>query len=212
MHRVHRLARQQFDLRLACIAKQRTTLFTAQRSARQLVNLRRERVFQRCLQRCSLCHVSCPRLLSCHLRHNTSRHDRPRPFHIAYGRSRRSMAASPIRALINHGSCSKHKFCRKLCLRHYLGLRISAGAFLLAPFCSLTLAGTVVRESNAPTAATSARANNTTSCGDGSPELREVIFACLAAQLNIAKGRCFTESRFLCNCFSLSSTTGNTPS
>ena len=26
----------------------------------------------------------------------------------------------------NHGLRSKHKFCRKLCLRHYLGLRISA--------------------------------------------------------------------------------------
>ena len=55
-----------------------------------------------CLQRCSLCHVSCPRLRSCHLRHNTSRHDRPRPFHVAYGRSQRSMAASPMRALNNN--------------------------------------------------------------------------------------------------------------
>ena len=58
------------------------------------------------------------------------------------------------------------KFCRKLCLGHYLSLRISACAFLLAPFCSLTLAGAVLREGNAPIAATSARANDTTSCGD----------------------------------------------
>ena len=166
------MARQQFDLRLARIAKPQTTLFTAQSLARQQVNLRRGRVSQRCLQCCSLCHVSCPRLPICHLRHNTSRHDRPRPFHVAYGRSQRSMAASSKRTLINHDSRSKHKFCRKLCLRHHLGLRISACAFLLAPFCSLTLAGAVLRESNAPTAATSARANDTTSCGDGSPEWR----------------------------------------
>ena len=64
------------------------------------------------------------------------------------------------------------KFCRKLCLRNYLGLRNSACAFLLEPFCSLTLAGSVLRVSNAPTAATSARANDTTSSGDRSPEWR----------------------------------------
>ena len=84
-------------------------------------------------------------LPSCHLRHNTLRHNRLCPFHVAYGRSQRSMAGSPMRGLINHGSRSKHKFlqkalppplpwlahlcslkfCRKLCLHHYLGLRIS---------------------------------------------------------------------------------------
>ena len=42
--------------------------------------------------------------------------------------------------------------------------------------------------------------------------MANVIFTCSAAQLNIAKGRCFTESGFLCCCFSLSSTAGNTPS
>ena len=82
---VHRLARQQFGLRLARIAKPRTTLFAAKRLVRQQVNLRHARVSQRCFERCSLCHVSCPRLPSCHLRHNTSRHDRPRLVHVATG-------------------------------------------------------------------------------------------------------------------------------
>ena len=78
--------------------------------------------------------------------HNTSRHARLRPFHVAYGQSQRSMAGPPMRGLINHGSRSKHKFlpialplplpwlahlcslkfCRKLCLRHYPVLCISA--------------------------------------------------------------------------------------
>ena len=78
--------------------------------------------------------------------HNTSRHARLRPFHVAYGQSQRSMAGPPMRGLINHGSRSEHKFlqialplplpwlahlcslkfCRKLCLRHYTVLRISA--------------------------------------------------------------------------------------
>ena len=52
-------------------------------------------------------------LPSCHLRHDTSRHDRLRPFHVAYGRSQRSMAGSPMRGLINHGSRSKHKVLQK---------------------------------------------------------------------------------------------------
>ena len=42
-------------------------------------------------------------LASYHLRHNTSRHNRLRPFHVAYGRSqKKSMAGSPMRGLINH--------------------------------------------------------------------------------------------------------------
>ena len=52
-------------------------------------------------------------LPSCHLRQNTLRHDRLRPFHVAYGRSQRSMAGSPMRGLINRGSRSKHKFLQK---------------------------------------------------------------------------------------------------
>ena len=52
-------------------------------------------------------------LPSCHLRHNTLRHDRLRPFHVAYGRSQRSMAGSPMQGLINHGSRPKHKFLQK---------------------------------------------------------------------------------------------------
>ena len=46
-------------------------------------------------------------LFSCHLCHNTPRHARLRPFHVAYGRSQRSMAGSPMRGLINHDSRSK---------------------------------------------------------------------------------------------------------
>ena len=42
--------------------------------------------------------------------HNTSRHGRLRPFHVAYGQSQRSMAGPPMRGLINHGSRSKHTF------------------------------------------------------------------------------------------------------
>ena len=95
------------------VAKPRTTLFTAQRLARQQSNLCRAQLSQRCLQRCSLCHDSCSRLSSYHLGHNTARHDWLRPFHVAYGRSQGSMATSPMRALINHGSRSKLKFLQK---------------------------------------------------------------------------------------------------
>ena len=42
--------------------------------------------------------------------HNTSRHARLRPFHVAYGQSERSMAGPRMRGLINHGSRSKHQF------------------------------------------------------------------------------------------------------
>ena len=66
---------------------------------------------------------------SCHLCHNTSRHARLRPFHVTYGRSQRSMAGSPIRGLINHGSRSKHKFLLKA-----LPLPLPS----LAHLCSLT--------------------------------------------------------------------------
>ena len=73
-------------------------------------------------------------------------------------------------------------FCRKLCLCHYPGLRssalqqraTSARAYgtTRTSLCSLslssavTLAGAVLRECNAPTAASSARANDTTTCSD----------------------------------------------
>ena len=66
--------------------------------------------------------------LTCHLRHNTSRHARLRPFHVAYRRSQRSMAGSPLRGLINHGSRSKHKF---------LQIALPLPLPLLAHLCSL---------------------------------------------------------------------------
>ena len=99
-------------------------MFTAQCLAKQQINLPHTGI-----PALPSTLLTMPRQLpssSSHLRHNTLRHDRLRPFHIAYGRSQRSMAAFPIRVLINHVSRSKHKFCRKLGLRHHLGLRISA--------------------------------------------------------------------------------------
>ena len=61
--------------------------------------------------------------------HNTSRHARLRPFHVAYGQSQRSMAGPPMRGLINHGSRSKHKF---------LQMALPLPLPWLAHLCSLT--------------------------------------------------------------------------
>ena len=68
-------------------------------------------------------------LLSCYLRHNTSRHARLHHFHVAYGRSQRSMTGSPMRGLINHYSRSKHKF---------LQIALPLPLPWLAHLCSLT--------------------------------------------------------------------------
>ena len=73
----------------------------------------------------------------------------------------------------------------------------------LAPFCSLTLAGAVLRESNAPTAATSARVNDTTSCGDGSPEWRmsfSLARPLSSTQLKVAASRSHVFSAAACRC------------
>ena len=228
MHCVHRLACQQFDLRLARIAKPRTTLFTAQcwRTSRSTIAVRG---YPNAAFNAAHCATSAALVYrAVNFRHNTSRHDRPRPFHVAYGRSQRSMAASPMRALINHGWRSNHKFfagcsasattlaCASLLAKvsqkalppplpwlAHLCLRLSAHLPWLAPSCEKA---TPQQRQQVPERMTQlAVATRVTGTAN-------VIFACFAAQLNKTKGRCFTESRFLCKCFSLSSTAGNIPS
>ena len=74
-------------------------------------------------------------------------------------------------------------------------------------------AGAVLRERNTPAAATSTRANGTTAATSRQFNgMANVIFACLAAQLNAATGHGLAEPRSHCNCSPLSSRAGNTQS
>ena len=95
-------------------------------------------------------------------------------------------------------------FC-SLALLANLGLRLSARLPWLTPSCKKATPQQRQQVREGMTQLAVATSKQVTG-------MANVIFACLAAQLNIAKCRCFTESRSLCSCSSLSSTAGNSPS
>ena len=76
------------------------------------------------------------------------------------------MAASTRKSFITEGFTQKHKFAEIFASAVTLACAVLLAHLGLRLFCWLALAGAVLRECNAPTAATSARANCATSCGD----------------------------------------------
>ena len=109
------------------------------------------------------------------------------------------------------GSSSKAQICRQPCFRCYHGLCLSAREENAKSLPSaVTLYGAVLRERNAPAAATSTRECGTTAATSNQINgMSNATFTCLAAQINTATGH---EPRSRCTCSPPSSTVRKTQS